>query len=1022
MNTTTPSSSSTFLKRRASRTVVQQGESSSTSSSAASSVIMSGISGSGAMGGPHGKSGMGSSGGALTKNQHPNQNSRKKNRSPCREFFKNVGNYCAVSSWEVIIAFGVLYLSSFYVIQLPVDLSMASVSGGEDQESSGIFNSELVGFPMEHLFVYAAQILSIFHMIYRLRKAYLIRSSMIMWILLCYTFSMFTIFMVFMQRQQDVIWDSWHIVLYMLDIPRVSCLAHFVLCASHTAQISNIMAKGMSVLGPSFTSETIGKIMLIGVTYHTGVDFLVRVAWYNLVFNILNLVVFCSIYPACLFLYIETHQVNDEGELSHSRRANNCRSMVEKLRLFQENEARKNLKVFPIGVAGLALLHFGAFYWKYLRFVDIFSYGTAVLAVMITSCLYWAFTSLSAEAQLENQESLKSLTSFLNKQLDDIDLVTDDNYEETSSSRSDEAMLSSTDSTYGTDQKKAVNKAVRSPPEDSSSDWSDNSYKCNGGSRHQIQRLTTGTPVTDSRTAAEIFASASSSLQQPLNSASTAPLTKPGTGNAQSMITKENRPISECREILKTDPTSLTDDEVIQLLESKDIRGHCIETVLDNHLRGVEVRRKWLLKQSHMKHLKSLQDLQYTNYDYAKVMGACAESVIGVMTLPVGIVGPIPIKDGKDQDGHGFRDYHVPMATTEGCLVASTNRGCSALRQAGGVTTVLYQDAMSRAPILEFSSACHAALGKEWLDDKEKNFRKLKSEFESTSRFAKLIDIQPTIAGRKLYVRFVATTGDAMGMNMLSKATEHTLKELQNNPNFPEHNVVSLSGNLCTDKKPSAVNWIKGRGKGVVCEVIIPASVLEKTLKTSTEKLVKTNYDKNFVGSALAGSIGGNNAHAANIVTAIYIATGQDVAQVIESSNCMTQMEATGPEGRDLHMTVTMPSIEVGTVGGGTVLAAQGTCLDMLGVRGSQAGKPGVNARQLARIIAATVLAGELSLMSALTEGHLVKSHLRHNRSSATVPSLASDQATAAPPAASASGCTMTDSVSTQRQTSPKRS
>lgn len=163
-------------------------------------------------------------------------------------------------------------------------------------------------------------------------------------------------------------------------------------------------------------------------------------------------------------------------------------------------------------------------------------------------------------------------------------------------------------------------------------------------------------------------------------------------------------------------------------------------------------------------------------------------------------------------------------------------------------------------------------------------------------------------------------------------------------------------------------------------------------------------------------------------MTAIYIATGQDVAQVIESSNCMTQMEATGPEGRDLHMTVTMPSIEVGTVGGGTVLAAQGTCLDMLGVRGSQAGKPGVNARQLARIIAATVLAGELSLMSALTEGHLVKSHLRHNRSSATVPSLASDgQATAAPqPPAAASGttsCTMTDSVSTQnRQTSPKRS
>merc|ERR1719361_2758520 len=122
-------------------------------------------------------------------------------------------------------------------------------------------------------------------------------------------------------------------------------------------------------------------------------------------------------------------------------------------------------------------------------------------------------------------------------------------------------------------------------------------------------------------------------------------------------------------------------------------------------------------------------------------MGACAESVIGVMTLPVGMVGPIPIRDGKDPTGQ-FCDYHVPMATTEGCLVASTNRGCSALRQAGGVTTVLYQDAMSRAPILEFNSACNAAIAKNWLEDKEKNFRKLKSEFESTSRFAKLIDIQ----------------------------------------------------------------------------------------------------------------------------------------------------------------------------------------------------------------------------------------------------------------------------------------
>merc|ERR1719266_2680184 len=140
-------------------------------------------------------------------------------------------------------------------------------------------------------------------------------------------------------------------------------------------------------------------------------------------------------------------------------------------------------------------------------------------------------------------------------------------------------------------------------------------------------------------------------------------ITKAASPNTP-ITTKEVRTITECREILKTDPSSLTDDEVIQLLESKDIKGHLLETVLDNHLRGVEVRRKYLLKQPHMNHMKSLQDLPYTNYDYKVVMGACAESVIGVMTLPVGIVGPIPIRDGKEPNGK-FINYHVPMATTE---------------------------------------------------------------------------------------------------------------------------------------------------------------------------------------------------------------------------------------------------------------------------------------------------------------------------------------------------------------------
>jgi len=171
----------------------------------------------------------------------------------------------------------------------------------------------------------------------------------------------------------------------------------------------------------------------------------------------------------------------------------------------------------------------------------------------------------------------------------------------------------------------------------------------------------------------------------------------------------------------------------------------------------------------------------------------------------------------------------------------------------------------------------------------------------------------------------------------------------------------------------------------VVCEAIVPADVVSSVLKTSVHELVILNIKKNLTGSALAGSIGGFNAHAANIVTAIFIATGQDPAQNISSSNCLTLMEPWGVDGKDLRITCTMPSIEVGTVGGGTILPAQGACLAMLGIKGAHPTEPGHNAKKLARVVCATVLAAELSLMAALASGDLVKSHLRHNRSSVQV-------------------------------------
>ncbi|XP_023522648.1 3-hydroxy-3-methylglutaryl-coenzyme A reductase 2-like [Cucurbita pepo subsp. pepo] len=200
---------------------------------------------------------------------------------------------------------------------------------------------------------------------------------------------------------------------------------------------------------------------------------------------------------------------------------------------------------------------------------------------------------------------------------------------------------------------------------------------------------------------------------------------------------------------------------------------------------------------------------------------------------------------------------------------------------------------------------------------------------------------------------------------------------------------LHLAGNFCADKKPAAVNWIEGRGKSVVCEAIIKEEVVRKVLKTSVASLVELNMLKNLTGSAMAGALGGFNAHSSNIVSAVFLATGQDPAQNVESSHCITMMEAVN-NGRDLHVSVTMPSIEVGTVGGGTQLASQSACLNLLGVKGANKESPGANSRLLATVVAGSVLAGELSLMSAIAAGQLVRSHMKYNRSSRDVSKLES--------------------------------
>lgn len=227
-----------------------------------------------------------------------------------------------------------------------------------------------------------------------------------------------------------------------------------------------------------------------------------------------------------------------------------------------------------------------------------------------------------------------------------------------------------------------------------------------------------------------------------------------------------------------------------------------------------------------------------SNYDYTRVMGACCENVVGYIPLPLGIAGPLKI------DGHLFP---IPMATAEGTLVASTSRGCKALNAGGGVTTVLTQDAMTRGPAIDFPSIVQAAHCRAWIDSVE-GYTIIKEAFESTSRFAKLRSLKCAMAGRTLFVRFATATGDAMGMNMISKGTEKALEVMSKH--FPDMIVLALSGNYCTDKKPASINWIEGRGKSVVAEAVVPGRVVKSVLKTTVEALCNLNIKKNLVGCA----------------------------------------------------------------------------------------------------------------------------------------------------------------------------
>jgi hydroxymethylglutaryl-CoA reductase (NADPH) len=292
------------------------------------------------------------------------------------------------------------------------------------------------------------------------------------------------------------------------------------------------------------------------------------------------------------------------------------------------------------------------------------------------------------------------------------------------------------------------------------------------------------------------------------------------------------------------------------------------------------------------------------------------------------------------------------------------NRGCSLISAAGGAEVRIFADGMTRAPVFATDSISHAKKVVDFIREHEDEIR---TTAEETTRHGKMNSIVTTTAGTSVYVRFSFSTGDAMGMNMVTIASEKAAELISARTRA---RLVALSGNFCTDKKPAAVNVVLGRGKTVSAGVHLTTEQVSSILKTDAATLLEVNTRKNLVGSARAASLG-QNAHAANIVAAMFIACGQDPAHVVEGSLCITTID---PVQDGVYVSVTLPALPVGTVGGGTGVETQAECLRLLGVSGG--GDPaGFHAKKLAEIIATGVLAGELSLLGAQAAQHLARAH-----------------------------------------------
>ena len=355
----------------------------------------------------------------------------------------------------------------------------------------------------------------------------------------------------------------------------------------------------------------------------------------------------------------------------------------------------------------------------------------------------------------------------------------------------------------------------------------------------------------------------------------------------------------------------------------------------------------------------ALQHLRKYSFD-PRVTEGNLENFTGVAQVPLGFAGPLRV-NGEHAQG----EFLIPLATTEGTLVASYSRGMKVINLSGGVTCTVQADCMQRAPVFIFDSAREALAFSRWVPE---HLEDLRREAQATTRFGKLDHIETYLASKFAFLRFNFTTGDAAGQNMVSRATFAACQWiLARNPTVRH---FYLESNLATDKKASHVNLLRTRGKRVTAECTLKREVLRDILHAQSETLAY-HWGVANVGAILAGA-GNNGLHSPNALAALFIALGQDVANLAEGSSGILYTELT--PAKDLYVSITLPSLIVATHGGGTGLPTQRECLQVLGCLG-----PG-KVHKLAEIIAGVVLAGELSLAGAITSLDWVSSHEQHGR------------------------------------------